>query len=112
MRVRLKPSKPDRVVDQNSLRKERDYVVLAVEAMLGESYYRIESENEGVPALFKASLFDLVDNTIPSHWIITKEDDDPIQLMPEPWAKQVFWESFFDGDPDARKVYDVPVTSR
>jgi ABC-type antimicrobial peptide transport system permease subunit len=50
------------------------------------------------------SLFRVVDARVSPLWIVV-QDNSAIQLMPAAWARDGYWELFFDGDKTARDEY-------
>ena len=107
MKVVLRPSAVDSSKVRGWLTPHTEYLVLAVEASAtGENSYRIESEDNRTPALFEAKLFTLVNNRLPTLWIAVQQQDLLLQLMPARWSEDGFWERFFDGDPEACRVYE------
>jgi hypothetical protein len=103
VKVRLKnESRPEAISLANKsvapwLHAGKVYDVLSVE---GRGKYRIESEQSGTPALFDSAIFEVVDGSRPSNWVAYGEN-----LLPERWAARGFWEAFFDGEPEALRIY-------
>ncbi len=107
MKVILKPKATNAPNVRGWLEQSRPYFVLAVEATSnGASWYRIESEDNETPALFEADLFEIVDPSIPAAWIVVRQGNLPLQLMPTSWSDDGFWERFFDGDTTAQEDYE------
>lgn len=102
MRVRLKPSSADS--HPGWLTPGRSYVVLEVihsPHCDGEVGYRIESDDARTPAIFDAGDFLIVDAAVSPSRVVIREDGGS--------AEAGFWESFFDGDPTARSLYDAEI---
>lgn len=84
-----------------SLKLNRIYCVVSVEIYKDKRFYRIFSENES-PALFDCEMFKVVSNKIPSEWgVFYNNETNYIDLCPESWMKDDFWERYFDAEPDA-----------
>jgi hypothetical protein len=89
----------------------REYLVLAINmrARVGLSF-RIVSDDAGTPILASAELFDVVPaQPIPEHWVAEVGVGGELELGPRRWLERGFWERFFDGDADARRVFDEEV---
>jgi len=107
VKVRLKKAVPPEVQKGPGrwLQPGNNYTVLAIESGgRGRPEYRIATEIQGTPALFDARLFDIVDARLPSNWIATAHGEH-LEFQPAAWTTAGFWERFFDGDEDARRIY-------
>lgn len=83
----------------------REYLVLEIEASptRGVSFL-VEGDQPG-PTLWDAALFELATSHVPSVWTAGL-DNGGITLAPKEWQSPGFWESYFDGAPDAVEVFE------
>jgi len=96
---------------QGWLRAEKAYVVLTVEQHSADSLgFRIESEDGGQPVVFKASLFEVLDGSLPKSWRVLSVRENVLELGPEPFGQEGFWERYFDRDPEALELYRLVKT--
>jgi hypothetical protein len=89
----------------------REYLVLAISmrARAGLSF-RIVSDDAGTPVLAPAELFDVVPaQPMSGNWVAEVGEGGQLELGPRRWLERGFWERFFDGDADARRVFDEEV---
>ena len=87
------------------LRPDVEYTVLAIEHLPERvTAYRIVTR-QGTPALFQASLFDITDPRVDRTWVAQCTDLGDTDLVPGPWNFPGFWESFFNGQPEAVALY-------
>jgi hypothetical protein len=107
MKVRvLRIRQPDETKTDRWITEGQQYDVLGVEVTGGKVYFRVESD-QGTPALFESELFELVDGAIPSSWIAVAGTRGGFSLDAKAWARQGFWEAFFDREPEAMKLYEA-----
>jgi hypothetical protein len=104
MKVRLKRGLVESPALDGWLAENVDYHVLSIKRWLGRERYRIASEKDGMPVLFDADKFDIVDDTIPENWVATETEAGP-EWAPAPWNEPEFWERAFNDDPQALAVY-------
>jgi hypothetical protein len=91
---------------QGWLLKGKQYVVLSVEEYSRDlPGLRVESEDSGQPVVFKASLFALVDGSIPKCWRALAMSGGFVELGPEEFGEPGFWERCFDREPEALGAY-------
>ncbi|WP_323004094.1 hypothetical protein [Denitromonas sp.] len=84
----------------------KSYVVLSVEQYSSDEIgFRVASEDSGQPVVFRASLFDVIDSTLPKCWKVLAVRSTAIDLGPEPFGQTGFWEKCFDRDPVALNEY-------
>jgi hypothetical protein len=104
MLVRLKQD----VQGDGWLEHDAVYPVLGISVQCGAALggwlkYRLLTRQEpDTPAFHDAMLFDIVDPKVSSRWMVTALADGQLEIEPEAWSDGDFWESFFDGDPEAR----------
>ena len=116
MRVRCVRHVDDRGEDsdRSELRIGSEYVVIEMSgSLIGRIDVRVSLDRYGgwaTPVLIPARAFETTDGTIPSNWSIRITDEPKgiphFVLAPTPWLRVGFWEDFFDGRSDARKVYE------
>lgn len=89
----------------------RSYSVFAMTVFLGVAwYYVLDDDGHDWPTWIPASLFDLVDGTLPGSWLVGYfrfgvENQYPILSFPE-WAHDHgFYERLVDGEPEAVRVF-------
>lgn len=84
----------------------RQYVVLEIEAspVRGVSF-RLEGDEPG-PGLWDSRLFELVTENVPSVWTAGLSESGVLTLAPTSWQRSGFWESYFDGVPEAVDVFE------
>lgn len=99
-----------RTDEQNWLREGACYVVQAIyfDQQQG-ARYRIISEDASTPALFVASEFLLVDGSLPSSWCIHVHLDGSFVFGPSAWLELGFWTRYFDGDDDAKRIFELHI---
>lgn len=84
--------------------KEYDVLeILIVEMKLIE--FRVIGNDGRTPVCVDAGQFIIIDGSIPSNWHIQKGDGF-YEFSPLKWQGLGFWEQFFDGEPDAIKVFN------
>jgi hypothetical protein len=67
---------------------------------------RLVGDNRNGPALFELDQFEIITSYIPRTWIIVWGKEDFFELSPRPWTRPGFWEQYYDGEPDAVKVFE------
>jgi hypothetical protein len=68
--------------------------------------FRILGEERSTPALQRADQFEIVTDAIPACWVARFKANTYLQLSPREWSQENFWNRFFDGDQEARKVFE------
>jgi hypothetical protein len=72
----------------------------------GRVKVRLLGKQKDTPALFDIHQFDIINAAIPSGWVLLSYPDSSFELCPKSWAQPGFWNNFFDGDSEARRVFD------
>lgn len=72
---------------------------------VGTIKFRLISDDQSIPALHVATQFELVSGFIPSCWIIRFTPNANFKLIPKQWAEPGFWERYFDGAIDERRIF-------
>ncbi len=63
--------------------------------------------DDGVtPAIYRLSQFEIVSPRIPSSWVIEWRGGCVLEIAPARWLADGFWERYFDGDVEARQVFE------
>lgn len=82
------------------------YHVLAVELSRdGRWHFRLRGDGENGVALFLIDQFEIVSSKIPPTWVIAIKRGKLFQLTPEPWSYLGFMERYYNGDPEAIKIF-------
>ena len=104
---RLIDEKTGNVINQSPwLTLGKTYHVLEIWHSFGKpTLFRLLSDDGYTPALYDASQFEMLTNVIPSNWIVSMKVSEFFSLTPKTWDVPNFWESFFDGDPHAKKIF-------
>ena len=67
---------------------------------------RLIGDGQNGVALFRWEEFEVVSSIIPPTWIIYPGPKSTVELLPEPWTQPRFWERYYDGDPDAVRIFE------
>jgi hypothetical protein len=99
-----------RNLDDNG--KEFDVVRLSVGAIFrviemhgstrGPATFRVYQGKTESPGIFPTGMFELATNTIPSCWRVATQPSGYVELAPDSWLRDGFWDDFFDGRPQAK----------
>lgn len=88
----------------------REYLVLAVSADPGRAVnLRIIADDRRTPVLVSSEMFMTLDESIPITWTVKISEGGLLDLAPKRWHEVGFWESFFDRDPEAERIFDEEV---
>ncbi|SFM52059.1 hypothetical protein SAMN03159341_1422 [Paenibacillus sp. 1_12] len=116
MKVRCRdvvnPSKGTRFM---ALTRNTEYVVLSME-FYGDSlfakskgdfiiYRIIDDDNLLKP--YPASIFEICSNRLSSCWVCYRNKDDAMQVLPQEWAYNGFWEQYYNDEPNALLKFDL-----
>lgn len=107
MKVRLRNTIDLEAENLNGwLLAEKTYVVLAIEQYSSnELGFRVVSEDSGQPVLFRASLFEIDDSSLPKCWRVLAIRAGMLNLGPPTFGDAGFWERYFDRDPATLDKY-------
>ncbi len=84
----------------------RIYHVLEVSfEQKGVLKFRFLGDDKITPALHDAQQFELVSNKIPEEWCVKFVPDSFLELTPKAWAYDNFWEDYFNGEPEAERIF-------
>lgn len=87
---------------------ERVYHVLSIELDIsGLLKFRLIGDNGTTPALHDASQFEVVNDLIPSTWVVVSKPGICFELTPKSWTKAGFWENYFDGMREAVALFEL-----
>jgi hypothetical protein len=94
--------------DQHWLHFGSNYAVQAIDFDRQRGVrYRIISEDAATPALFPVSDFTIVDHRIPASWCARAYPSGGFELSPAAWLEANFWVRYFDGDAEAKRIFDL-----
>ena len=93
--------------DHPALTPGRDYAVVGIEA----DAFRV-IDDQGEPVLYDAVLFEVVDASVPPHWMDTRGADGERYAYPAALHRPGFFEDYFDGQPQAVAVFWQTINSR
>jgi len=94
--------------EQSWLRAGAEYAVQAIYFDPDQGVrYRIISDDAATPALFVASAFTVIDGRIPESWRAHAYSGGSFVVGPVAWQEPGFWERLFDGDTEARRLFDI-----
>lgn len=103
-----------KISDINDLDYGKEFIVLSLHITSSGKYIRIIfDEDMSTPSYSNIEHFSIIDSSIPSSWIIVKNNNNQenLDFLPESWQdkyyKYSFWESFFDGDLEACRNFDI-----
>jgi len=85
----------------------REYLVASVLATPGSRVQlQLVTDDGASLGWFDADHFMTVDNNIPATWAARVTENGVLELAPEAWLRDGFWEAFYDGDELARHQVD------
>ena len=86
----------------------RNYTVLALLAIPNrEVLLRLLADDQRTPGLYSLRQFTLVSPNLPELWITVLHPDGALELLPREWAKEGFWDSYFDGESRALETFEA-----
>ncbi len=92
------------------IRFERDYDVLEMYIYKdGKIDIRLISDENGTPAIFPLSDFQIVCQKVYQDWSFEALRDGAISLAPNSWLESNFWEKYFNDDPETVSIFDNEV---
>lgn len=85
----------------------KEYVVIELLSSVTKGiFYRLIGDNQdGSPAVFPATEFEIISDSTATNWAITIKKNGLIVNGPAAWRESEFWEKCYDGDPAALEVY-------
>jgi len=85
------------------------HVLEVVQDAYGKWSLRANGDGSNGPALFRLEQFEIVSRRVASSWIVRWNERGGFSLTTESWSQPGYWERFYDGDVDARKVFHEEV---
>ncbi|MCD0445944.1 hypothetical protein LO763_20240 [Glycomyces sp. A-F 0318] len=90
---------------------EQEYHVLELTISCESTYLRLlvgpNSMGESYSALYPSWGFVTTSDSISLNWRIKINDESLILIGPESWMADGFWERYYDGEPKARKIFEI-----
>ena len=85
-----------------------NYHVLSVHIDRNGISYRLLTGVDSIPTLHDAVEFNVVDPSVYQGWVVTIHKlQGTISLEPASWANDWFWQAYFDGNPEAVRLFDL-----
>lgn len=84
----------------------QEYVVLEILAVPGSYVHLRIHLDSPVPSVWDAAMFETVDRSIPSNWVVDVDREGQVSMGPDTWIRSGFWESYFDADEAALAVFE------
>ncbi|MGN6686445.1 MAG: hypothetical protein ACTHK1_02795 [Actinomycetales bacterium] len=95
------------MTDSAWLSVDRVYRVLSVAATPeGSVQLQVVTDDGRSLGWFESAMFMTTDGAIPPNWVARIGDRGAVELAPARWLVPGFWESFYDLDPGARRVFE------
>ena len=89
-----------------SLTIGKEYIVLEVDVVTSRRVnYRLISDDGHTPALFNSKQFEIVNNKIPSNWIVYQIGE-LLSFTAKSWSELGFWEDYFNMVSEAIDTYE------
>jgi hypothetical protein len=83
------------------------YDVLSVYMKFGGRLkFQLIGDDHITPAFHDAEQFEVIDSLIPSNWRASSVPGSHFELTPESWTTPGFWERYFNGEPDAKLIFE------
>ena len=93
------------------LRIDGEYVVVSVLAVPGRRVeMQIIDEGGQAPSWWDSEMFLTIDDRVPANWVAQVGEGGAVRLGPARWLAPDFWESYFDREHEAIKVFDEELT--
>jgi hypothetical protein len=85
----------------------KEYVVIELLSSVkkGISYRLVGDNQDGSPAVFPATNFEIISDHVPTNWTLTIKKNGLIVNSPSSWRKLGFWEDCYDHNPAALEIY-------
>ncbi|MES2662166.1 MAG: hypothetical protein V4629_02580 [Pseudomonadota bacterium] len=86
----------------------KTYTVLSINLRHGSlGKFQLISDDHDTPTYHNSNQFEIVSQNIPKSWIIDFEADSHFSLAPKAWSEPGFLEAYFDGEPEAIKLFNT-----
>jgi hypothetical protein len=84
-----------------------EYIVIELLSSVKKGVlYRLVGENlDSSPAVFSATEFEIISNSVPANWTLTIKNNGLMVNGPAAWREPEFWEKCYDGNPAALEIY-------
>lgn len=85
----------------------KEYVVIELLSSVkkGISYRLVGDNQDGSPAVFPATEFEIISNSVATNWALTIKKNGLFVNGPASWREPEFWERCYDGDPATLEIY-------
>jgi len=94
------------MTDSTWVKLDAEYPVLSVLAVPdGRVQLQILTDDGQNAGWFDAAMFMTSDASVPPNWAVRIGEGGELEMAPTRWSTPGFWESFYDGDPHARRVF-------
>lgn len=100
-------NKESQQISSERLTIGKEYVVIELLSSVrkGISYRLVGDNQDGSPAVFPATEFEIISNSVATNWALTIKKNGLIVNGPVPWREPEFWEKCYDGDSAALEIY-------
>ena len=89
------------------LRVDGEYVVVGILAVPGRRVeLQVVDDVEQAPSWWDSEMFMTTDARVPANWVAQVGEGGAVRLGPARWLAPDFWESYFDREPEAIKVFN------
>lgn len=86
--------------------RDKKYIVLEIgTSRNGDINYRIEGD-DNTPVLVNSEDFEIISNKLPTLWVAQWYEVGSLVLRPSAWTRLGFWEEYFNGEPEAKRIYE------
>jgi hypothetical protein len=100
------------MTDSAWLSIDREYPVLSVAATPdGSVQLQVLTDDGRTLGWFESAMFITTDVAIPANWVVRVGERGIVELAPARWLEPGFWESFYDLDPGARRVFEEELSA-
>jgi hypothetical protein len=107
VRITNKDTGEDLGTEDPWLRVGQRYTVLAIVGQERHPYlYLLHSTEEQMPVAVLPSDCRIISNRVSRHWVVNCTSRGTLELIPEPWIPDSFWEDYDEGSPEAKKLYE------
>jgi len=84
--------------------KEYDVLEILIDIRLQKTEFRVISEDNQIPGVFPAKLFQIAANDLSPNWV-AEVSESHVTLRPKRWSVPGFWEAYFNGDSKALSAF-------
>lgn len=102
----ISPVDGSAITDSSWLSLHREYAVLSMAATpSGQVQLQVVTDDRQSLGWFDSQGFVTTDGTIPSNWTAKISESGTLEIAPATWHAEGFWEAYYDGDSETRRVY-------